>query len=164
MDNPFPRKALTTILVLFIAVVFIQSLFFKFTDSPETQHIFGTLDAWGSSLGFPGLFARNGIFSPHVVGSVESLASVVLLIALLRKRSSGVALGALLSLGVISGAIFFHLLTPLGIEVLNAVGSRDGGQLFAMACGIWVSSVVLIASHRQALARLMARSCARGTA
>jgi hypothetical protein len=27
--------------------VFIQSLFFKFTDSVETRHIFGTLKAWG---------------------------------------------------------------------------------------------------------------------
>jgi uncharacterized membrane protein YphA (DoxX/SURF4 family) len=161
MNHPFPRKALTTLLVLFIAVVFIQSLFFKFTDSPETRHIFETLDAWGASLGFSGLFARNGIFSPYVVGSAELLASVVLLVALLRKRSSWVALGALLSLGVISGAIFFHLLTPLGIEVVNADGSRDGGQLFAMACGIWVSSAMLINIHRHSLARLIASSSDR---
>ena len=37
-------------LVLFIAFVFVQSLFFKFTDSPETQYIFGTLDAWAGGL------------------------------------------------------------------------------------------------------------------
>jgi hypothetical protein len=46
------RKYLPIILTLYIAFVFIQSLFFKFTNSPETQYIFGTLDAWGGSLGW----------------------------------------------------------------------------------------------------------------
>ena len=34
---------------LFIAFVFIQSLFFKFTGSYETDHIFGTLAEWSQS-------------------------------------------------------------------------------------------------------------------
>ncbi len=69
------RRFLAGALSLYVAFVFIQSLFFKFTDSPETQYIFGTLDAWGASLGFAGLFARNGIFSQYVVGSAELVAS-----------------------------------------------------------------------------------------
>ena len=43
------RRYLPIALTLYIAFVFIQSLFFKFTDSPETQYIFGTLEAWGMS-------------------------------------------------------------------------------------------------------------------
>ncbi|MFK7888798.1 MAG: hypothetical protein AB8G16_18220, partial [Gammaproteobacteria bacterium] len=57
------------VLSVFIAFVFIQSLFFKFTDAPETQHIFGTLNEWTRSLGVGNLFARNGIFSQYVIGS-----------------------------------------------------------------------------------------------
>ena len=46
------------LLTLFVAFVFIQSPFFKFTDSPETVYIFqGEPDPWVSSLGFPSVFA-----------------------------------------------------------------------------------------------------------
>jgi hypothetical protein len=153
MTANFPRKSATIALALFIAIVFMQSLFFKFSDAPETQYIFGTLDAWGAGLGFPGLFAHNGIFSQYVVGSAELVASLALLTGLVRQQSLLVALGGLLAMGVISGAIFFHLFTPLGVQVLNTDGTLDGGQLFAMACGIWVSSAVLVTTHRQALIR-----------
>ena len=65
---------------LFVAFVFIQSLFFKFSDSPETVYIFqGKLDPWAATLGFPGVFAPGGIFSAHVIGSFELLASVLVL-------------------------------------------------------------------------------------
>ena len=58
------RRFLAGALSLYVAFVFIQSLFFKFTDSPETQYIFGTLDAWGASLGFAGLFAPERHLQP----------------------------------------------------------------------------------------------------
>jgi len=145
------RRFLTGALSLYIAFVFIQSLFFKFTDSPETQHIFGTLDAWGASLGFAGLFARNGIFSQYVVGSAELVASVLLLAGLLTGRVLLQGAGALLALGVISGAIFFHLFTPLGVQVVNTDGSLDGGQLFALACGVWVASAGILMLHRSTI-------------
>lgn len=156
MTSTLPRKALTIALALFISTVFIQSLFFKFTDAPETQYIFGTLEAWGAGLGFPGLFVHSGIFSQYVVGSAELVASATLLMGLVRKQSLLVVLGGLLAMGVISGALFFHLFTPLGVQVLNTDGTLDGGQLFAMACGIWVSSAVLISIHRAALMQAMA--------
>lgn len=140
------------VLVLYIAFVFIQSLFFKFTNSPETQYIFGTLDLWSGSLGFPGLFAPGGIFSQYVVGSTELVASTLLL------ASFGPALrflrpyAALVSMGVISGAIFFHLFTPLGTSVLNADGTRDGGLLFGLACGVWIASAALLWINRELIA------------
>ena len=145
------RRFLAGTLSLYIAFVFIQSLFFKFTDSPETQYIFGTLDAWGASLGFAGLFARNGIVSQYVVGSAEFVASVLLLAGLLTGRVLLLGAGALLALGVISGAIFFHLFTPLGVQVVNTDGSLDGGQLFALACGVWVASAGILMLHRSTI-------------
>jgi uncharacterized membrane protein YphA (DoxX/SURF4 family) len=142
-------------LTLYIVFVFIQSLFFKFADSVETQYIFGTLEAWGTSLGWPGLFAHDGIFSQYVVGTGELIASTLLLAGLrvpvLRP------LGALITLGVISGAIFFHLFTPLGVSVLNADGTHDGGELFALACGVWVAAVLLLWMSRDVIGRLFAR-------
>lgn len=136
-------------LTIYIAFVFIQSLFFKFTNSPETQYIFGTLDAWAGGLGFPGLFAPDGIFSQYVIGSAELVASSILLTALLPGLQWLRPIGALVSLAVISGAILFHLFTPLGISVLNADGSRDGGLLFSLACGVWISAAILLFMSRQ---------------
>jgi hypothetical protein len=136
-------------LILFVAFVFIQSLFFKFSNSPETQFIFGTLDQWGASLGVPGLFAPSGIFSQYVVGTVELTASVILLASLVPAWRGIRPLGALLGLGVISGAIFFHLFTPLGVSVPNADGSYDHGLLFGLACGVWAANALLLLGDKE---------------
>ena len=134
------------VLTLYIALVFIQSLFFKFTGSPETVYIFqGKLDPWAASLGFPGVFAPGGIFSATVVGSFELIASALLLAGALMSGQRAVqVLGAAMGLGVISGAIFFHLFTPLGVAVVNTDGSSDGGELFMLACGVWVCCALLL--------------------
>lgn len=152
------KTALPVVLVLWISFVFIQSLFFKFSGSPETVHIFGTLDIWATDLGFPGLFAPGGIFSAHVVGSLELVASALLLASLSPRLGWLRPLGALLALGVISGAIFFHLFTPLGVAVPNADGSSDGGLLFAMAVSVWLSSATLLWLGRDWLRRLLGRA------
>lgn len=156
MTTPSRRtRIVATVLTLYIAFVFIQSLFFKFTNSPETQYIFGTLDAWGGSLGLPGLFAPHGIFSQYVVGSAELVASALLLLALVTGRKLLQVAGAALSLAVISGAIFFHLFTPLGVQVRNADGSLDGGELFALACGVWIAAALLLWMNRSLLRTLV---------
>lgn len=142
----FLKKHGHWILTLFVAFVFIQSLFFKFTGSPETVYIFqGKLDPWAASLGFKGVFAPGGIFSATVVGSAELVASLLLLAgAFIASQRLVQVAGAALGLGVISGAIFFHLFTPLGIAVVNTDGSSDGGELFMLACGVWVSCALLL--------------------
>lgn len=134
------------LLTAYVAFVFIQSLFFKFTGSPETVYIFqGKLDPWAASLGFPGVFAPGGIFSAKVVGSFELVTSVLLLAgAALRSQPMVQVLGAAMGLGVISGAIFFHLATPLGVAVVNTDGSSDGGELFVLACGVWLACAGLL--------------------
>ena len=134
------------LLTLFIAFVFVQSLFFKFSNAPETVYIFETkLDAWAASLGFPGLFAPGGIFSAKVVGSAELVASVLMLAGAALASQRGLqVIGAAMGLAVISGAIFFHLFTPLGVAVQNTDGSSDGGELFGLACGVWLACAGLL--------------------
>ena len=145
------RRNVVAVLTVYIAFVFVQSLFFKFTNSPETQYIFDTLNEWVLSLGAPPLFAPNGLFSQYVIGSAELVASSLLLVGLLTGRQLIHALGALMSLGVISGAITFHLFTPLGVSVKNADGSFDGGQLFALACGVWISAAIILWVRRDTI-------------
>lgn len=145
------------VLIAFITFVFVQSLFFKFTNSPETVYIFGTLNGWAGDLGFPGLFAPGGIFSQYVIGSAELVASTALVASLVPALRWVRPFAALLSLGVISGAILFHLFTPLGVSVLNADGTRDGGLLFGMACGVWLSAATLVWFDRNRLLGLIGR-------
>ena len=157
------RKNGHWLLTLYVAFVFIQSLFFKFTGSPETVYIFqGKLDPWAASLGFTGVFAPGGIFSAKVVGSFELIASVLLLAgAALSHYRAAQVFGAALGLGVISGAIFFHLFTPLGVAVVNTDGSSDGGELFMLACGVWLACAALLWLRRDIwlgwVARLQSR-------
>lgn len=134
------------LLTLFVAFVFLQSLFFKFSNSPETIYIFeAKLDPWAASLGFPGVFAPGGIFSAKVVGTAELIASILLLGGAAQARARALqVIGAAMGLAVISGAIFFHVFTPLGVAVQNTDGSSDGGALFGMACGVWAACAALL--------------------
>jgi uncharacterized membrane protein YphA (DoxX/SURF4 family) len=116
------------ILRLVAAIILLQTLFFKFTASEESVYIFSTIgmEPWG----------RIG------TGTMELIAAVMLLIP----RTT--AIGALLAIGLMSGALFFHF-TKLGIEVKG-----DGGQLFAYAVIVFISSVMLIFIHRKQLREL----------
>lgn len=112
----------TWILRLLAAIIMLQTLFFKFTASEESVYIFSTLgmEPWG----------RIGS------GIAELIASILILFP----RTT--SLGALLGLGVMSGAIFFHL-SKLGIVVQN-----DGGQLFIYALLVFISCLGLLIIYR----------------
>ncbi|MCY3565637.1 MAG: hypothetical protein OXH27_05590 [Gammaproteobacteria bacterium] len=127
-------------LAIFVAIVFVQSLFFKFTNSFETQHIFTTIGDWMGSIGLPAFIASGfAAWGGYTVGSVELIASILLIM----RRTQ--ALGALIGFFVISGAIFFHLFTPLGVSVvIDEAGNRDGGQLFALAVGVFISTILIM--------------------
>ena len=107
-----------------VAVVLLQTLFFKFTGAKESVYIFSTLGAepWG----------RVGS------GVVELVAAILLLIP----RTA--VYGAILALGTISGAIFAHL-TKLGITI-PAVD--DHGELFALAVVVFIGSLVVLCIRR----------------
>ena len=114
---------------VFAAAVFLDSLRYKFTDHSKTQVIFGKLNAWASDLGFAGLFDRTGLFSQYVIGSIELLASALLIGGFLPRMRHLQAAGSLAALLVMAGAVTFHTLTPLGIDP-----NGDGGGLFIAAC------------------------------
>ena len=131
---------------LFGAAIFLDSLRYKFTDHPKTQVIFGALDAWAATLGLSGLFAHTGLFSQYVIGTAELVASILLLVGLLPKLERVNALGALIAFAVMSGAVSFHLFTPLGIDP-----NKDGGGLFAAAVTLLLGSLALLALRRHEL-------------
>lgn len=116
---------------LIAAVIMLQTLYFKFSAAPESIYIFSTLgmEPWG----------RIG------TGMLEAIASILLLFP-------GTTLyGAIFGLGLMSGALFFHL-TKLGIVVQD-----DGGQLFIYALLVWISCLVLLIIYLPQLSRLLNR-------
>jgi len=135
---------------LFAAAVFLDSLRYKFTDHPNTQEIFGRLDGWAATFGAAGLFAHTGLFSQYVIGSAELVASTLLIVGLLPRFARLNALGALIGLAVMTGAVSFHLFTPLGIDPNN-----DGGGLFAAAVTIWFTTIVLLFIRRDEIVGLL---------
>ncbi|QSE95875.1 DoxX family protein [Fulvivirga lutea] len=116
-------KIISMAVRLIAAIILLQTLFFKFSGAEESIYIFTKvgMEPWG----------RIGS------GIGELIAAVLFLIP------STIWLGALMSLGIISGAIFFHL-TVLGIEVQG-----DGGQLFIYALLVFVCSFIALVIHRK---------------
>lgn len=144
---------LNWIFPLFIAFVFLQSLFFKFSGSEETVIIFNTIGTWMADIGLPQGFAAGfSNYGGTVTGIAELIASLLVLVPVTR------VWGALAGLMIMSGAIFFHLFTPLGVvRVVDAAGNTDGGILFLMACGVWLSSLALLYTDRNKLLGLIGR-------
>jgi hypothetical protein len=125
---------------LFNSAIFLDSLRYKFTDHPKTQEIYSRLDGWAGNGGFPGLFGHTGVFSHYVIGGAELVAAVLLLTgAFYAPYRFLLPIGALLGLAIMTGAISFHLFTPLGIDP-----NGDGGGLFRAACLVWILSLSLI--------------------
>jgi uncharacterized membrane protein YphA (DoxX/SURF4 family) len=149
------RKYAPAAIAVFASIIFLDSLRYKFTDHPNTQEIFGRLDSWAGTLGLPGLFGHTGLFSQYVIGTAELFASALLLIGLAPRFRRLGAVGALIGFAVMSGAVNFHLWTPLGIDPNN-----DGAGLFIAACIVWASTLALLIIRRDDLVGL-ARDLAR---
>jgi hypothetical protein len=146
-------KLLPNGLALFMSAIFLDSLRYKFTNHPNTQEIFGRLDAWAASLGAPGLFAGTGLFSQYVIGGAELAASLFLLLGMIPRLGRLQALGALIGLAVMAGAVSFHLFTPLGTDPNN-----DGGGLFIAACiNLAAALLLLFVFRRKEAADLLGR-------
>lgn len=133
------KKPVTYLMLAFVIFVFIQSLFFKFAGHEETEIIFSTIAEWMKGVGLAAIAPFFAKFGGYAVGTVELIASILLLIPKTRR------LGAAIALAVISGAIFFHLFTPLGVNrIIDSNGNTDNGALFFMACGVWFCSFALL--------------------
>ena len=116
---------ITWVLRIVAALIMLQTLYFKFSAAEESVYIFTTLnmEPWG----------RIGI------GSMELIASVLILYP----RTTG--MGAVLGMGLMGGAIFFHI-TKLGLVVKD-----DGGQLFIYALLVFISCLILTILYRKSL-------------
>lgn len=84
------------------------------------------------------------------VAAMEISAAILVLIP----RTQ--AFGALFAMGVMTGAIGFHLFTPLGVDPYE-----DGGQLFKEACFTWLMAAVIVAIRRAELLALARRLLGR---
>ena len=116
------NKYFSIVLRAVAAFIMLQTLYFKFSAAPESVYIFtqAGMEPWG----------RIG------TGIAELVASVLLL------TPRTIVLGALMSAGLMLGAIATHLLI-LGIEVQG-----DGGQLFAYAVIVLIASALLLILHK----------------
>ncbi len=118
-------SAVSWALQVLVAVILLQTLFFKFTGAEESVYIFTKVggEPWG----------RLGS------GVLELIAAAMLLTPAL------VAYGAILTVGLMSGAILSHL-TILGIEVKG-----DGGLLFGLAVTCFIGSLIVLALRRASI-------------
>lgn len=130
-----PVMVVSWVLQLLVAAILFQTLFFKFTGAEESKYIFRTL----------------GLEPAGRIGSgIAELTAVVLLL-----KPRMVVYGAMLALGVISGAIISHL-TKLGIVVQN-----DGGLLFGLAVAVFAASMVILIIRRGQIPVIGARLARR---
>jgi uncharacterized membrane protein YphA (DoxX/SURF4 family) len=125
MKNTKTIKIINWTVRIIAAVILLQTLFFKLSGAEETIYIFTTMGMEP--------------FGRYASSIVELIAAVLLLVP------NTVWLGAGLSLGAMSGAIFSHL-TKLGIVVLD-----DGGALFVMAILVSVCSAAALYLNRHQL-------------
>jgi hypothetical protein len=148
-----PTRLIAHGLALFMSGVFLDSLRFKFTDAPKTQIIFGDLDKWAASFGAEGLFRHSGLFSQYAIGGAELVAALILLLGIFAERRRFLQpIGAALGVAIMTGAISFHLFTPLGVNVDN-----DGGALFFTALATWLSGVALLVLRQREIGVLAQR-------
>lgn len=116
------RKNLLLLRII-VAVLLLQTLYFKFSAHPDSVFIF-------TQVGMEP-FGRIGI------GILELISALLLL------YTPTIWLGGLMSTGIISGAVLMHL-TMLGIEINN-----DGGTLFYMALLVFILSAIILINERK---------------
>ncbi|WP_136668033.1 DoxX family protein [Flavobacterium sp. H122] len=113
---------LQLVVKIVLAIILLQTLFFKFTASPESVYIFTKLNA-----------EPVGRISS---GIIELIASFLLFF----KRTKFYA--AIVIFGTMTVALLSHLFV-LGIEIMN-----DGGTLFLLACVCFVISGYLVFRYK----------------
>ena len=123
------QTVLSWVLQLAVAGILLQTLFFKFTGAEESVYIFSTV---GRFLHVTGVEPWGRIGS----GVLELIASLLLIVP------ATATIGAVLTMGVMAGAILSHLFI-LGIEVKG-----DGGLLFGLALSAFIGSAIVLALRR----------------
>jgi hypothetical protein len=112
---------------------------FKLTGDEGSVYLFTILANW---LHTPGGEKPFRLF----VASMEIAAAVLVLIP----RTQ--AFGGLFAAGIMGGAIFFHTVSPLGIDPYG-----DGGVLFKEACFTFAMGLFIAVARREELIALARR-------
>lgn len=125
------QNILSHSLSILVAIILLQTLYFKFTGAPESVFLFSQLgiEPWGR--------IGTGVF--------ELIASLLILIPSTR------IYGAILGAGLMTGAIASHLF------VIGITSAGDGGLLFILACVVFASCLSLIWILRSQLQSIMQR-------
>jgi len=125
---------------LVIVIILAGSLPYKFSGPPITVHIFNVV---GEFLGLD-FFKTSGAY---IIGFAELVASILVLIPSAR------GYGGVLAMGIMAGAISFHLFSPLGVTVVymeNGVQMTDG-TLFYTAVLTFFCGTYLAYRHKESL-------------
>jgi uncharacterized membrane protein YphA (DoxX/SURF4 family) len=133
------HRLLTWPAALYIAYIYLWYEQFKLTGNQGSVDLFTILSDWLYLDGYEKPFRLT-------VAIAELVASFLVLLPWTRMY------GAVLSFGIISGAIFFHVASPLGIDPYD-----DGGKLFKEAVAVWFCSVFILAFYRAELMALVQR-------
>lgn len=117
------KNIISWLLRLTVAIILLQTLYYKFTAHPDSVHIFSELgvEPWG----------RIGL------GIIELITAILVVIPKTK------IIGIITSLGIIIGAIGSHLLV-LGINVSN-----DGGGLFTLAIIVFIACIIFLIMHKK---------------
>ena len=123
-------KLLTWPAALFIAGILLWYEQIKLSGNAGSVELFTTLATWLHIPSYEAPF-RLG------VAWAEIAASVLVI------NQPSRMWGATGALALMSGAIFFHVASPLGIDPYN-----DGAVLFKQACSVWVASAFILVAYR----------------
>lgn len=151
--NNIIKVSVSWLIALWAAYVFLSSLPYKFNGAAEPLHIFDTIGKWmsgvlGETIG--GMFSQYGAY---IVGGFELIIAFVLLLPVIfwSQRQKLHCIGGLMSAVIMSGAVFFHLFTPLGWVVKwheNGQIQTDAGLANA-ALSILLLGLVLVWLNRK---------------
>lgn len=138
------KKLILLVPRIVIAFILLQTLYFKFGIGgqealEESKELFGmiTSAAFGS--------AEYEVYMRIGTGVLELLASFLVILG------ATAYLGALLSAGLMGGAILSHLLF-IGIEVRG-----DNGLLFAMALIVLLASLKVLFDEKKKILKLLGK-------
>jgi uncharacterized membrane protein YphA (DoxX/SURF4 family) len=121
------KKYLLLILKIVAAIIMLQTLFFKFSGAQESIDLFTILSG------------ENEAYMRIGTGVLELIAAILLFVP----RATW--FGALMTTGLMSGAVFSHL-TKLGINHNN-----DGGALFTSALITLIIGLIVLYKERKSI-------------
>jgi len=117
----FIKKYYSLLLRITVAIIYIQTLYFKFTAHPDSVYI----------------FTKMGVepFGRISLGVIELIISIGILIPKTKYAA------IVMSIAIVLGALMSH------IFILGIIVNGDNGLLFSLACLIFLLSILLFIYH-----------------